>query len=132
MSLEIGRRFRSGLLITAALGLGIFVMGSHANADSDAAFKEKIDALQKKVEVLEKKQAESGGSDASSKTSSAKSAQKGYFVIPGTDTEMKISMADGEYKKHLSELFMHPEVSSISEDTRSLEEVILAIYKGGK
>jgi ABC-2 type transport system ATP-binding protein len=53
-------------------------------------------------------------------------------VLHDTDKGMKISIAGGEYKKYLSELIMHPGVSSISEDTHSLEEVIIGIYKGGK
>lgn len=53
-------------------------------------------------------------------------------VLHDTGEETKISMNEGDYKKRLSELIMHPEVSSISEDVRSLEEVILAIYKGEK
>ncbi len=59
-------------------------------------------------------------------------ASAGIEVLHDTENEMKISVAESGYKKHLSSLIMHPDVSSISEDFRSLEEVIIGIYKGEK
>lgn len=53
-------------------------------------------------------------------------------ILHDTEREMKIVMGEDRYKKCLSELIMHPDINSISEDRYSLEEVILDIYKGVK
>ena len=79
------------MLTPAIFGLGVLAMGSPAQADEVSDLKAQLKALQQRIEVLEKRPVETQVVTATGdKAAPAKPAQKGYFVIPGTETSVKI------------------------------------------
>jgi len=67
-------------------------MGSPAQADEVSELKAQLKALQQRIEVLEKRPVETKVATATGDKAAApaKPAQKGYFVVPGTETSIKI------------------------------------------
>jgi hypothetical protein len=81
------------MLTPAIFGIGILAMGSPAcAADEVAELKAQLKALQQRIEVLEKRPVETQVVTATGDkvAAPAKPVQKGYFVIPGTETSLKI------------------------------------------
>jgi len=79
------------MLTPAIFGLGVLAMGSPACADEVSDLKAQLKALQQRIEVLEKRPVETQVVTATGeKVAPAKPAKKGYFVIPGTETSVKI------------------------------------------
>lgn len=66
-----------------------------ARADSISDLKQQIELLQKKVESLEKQQAETkaavAAAPAAAPQAPAKKLPPGYFMVPGTNTELRIN-----------------------------------------
>jgi len=91
MKISIRKSYRLIWLVAAVFGTSAWMSGPVARADTLEELKMQIQALQQKVEALEKQQVEAKKVVASVEQPAPKKAsQKGYFVIPGTDTEMKI------------------------------------------
>lgn len=79
------------VLTPAIFGLGVLAMGSPACADEVAELKAQLKALQERIEILEKRPVETQVVTATGEqVAPAKPVQKGYFVIPGTETSVKI------------------------------------------
>jgi hypothetical protein len=89
---SIQKSYKVMMLTPAILGLGVLAMGSPAQADEVSELKAQLKALQQRIEVLEKRPVETQVVTATGDKAAApaKPAQKGYFVIPGTETTMKI------------------------------------------
>jgi hypothetical protein len=91
MKISIRKSYRLVWLVAAVYWTSVWMSGSAARADTIEDLKMQINALQQKVEALEKQQVETKKVVASVEQTAPKTAsQKGYFVIPGTNTEMKI------------------------------------------
>lgn len=76
--------------------LGTFSAAPFARADSIDDLKQQIQMLQKKVESLEKQQAETKAAVAAAPAPTApqapaKKMPPGYFMVPGTNTELRIN-----------------------------------------
>jgi len=90
MGFRIKQTYRMGLLVLAMVWASMS-MGSIAAADTLDDLKKQIQALQQKVELLEKQQVETKKVvDSVEEVAAKKPASKGYFIIPGTGTEIKI------------------------------------------
>ncbi len=92
MKFSIQKSYKVMMLTPAIFGLGVLAMGSPACADEVSELKAQLKALQQRIEVLEKRPVETqvvttAGDKAAAP---AKPAQKGYFMIPGTETSVKI------------------------------------------
>jgi hypothetical protein len=76
------RKILGSILMAAVLAANVILLsGQAAVADDSSDVRQQIEALQKKVEALEKQ-----ASGSSVRTSGA----KGYFELPGADTEIRI------------------------------------------
>ena len=75
--------------------LGTFSAAPFARADSIDDLKQQIQMLQKKVESLEKQQMETkaavAAAPAAAPQAPAKKLPPGYFMVPGTNTELRIN-----------------------------------------
>jgi len=88
---SIQKSYKAMMLTPAIFGLGVLAMGSPACADEVSDLKAQLKALQQRIEVLEKRPVETQVVTATGeKVAPAKPAKKGYFVIPGTETSVKI------------------------------------------
>jgi len=90
---SIKKSYKVMMLTPAIFGIGILAMGSPAcAADEVAEMKAQLKALQQRIEVLEKRPVETQVVTATGDkvAAPAKPVQKGYFVIPGTETSLKI------------------------------------------
>ena len=91
MKFSIQKSYKAMMLTPAIFGLGVLAMGSPACADEVSDLKAQLKALQQRIEVLEKRPVETQVVTATGeKVAPAKPAKKGYFVIPGTETSVKI------------------------------------------
>ena len=93
MKFSIKKSYKVMMLTPAIFGIGILAMGSPAcAADEVAELKAQLKALQQRIEVLEKRPVETQVVTATGDkvAAPAKPVQKGYFVIPGTETSLKI------------------------------------------
>lgn len=91
MKFSLQKSYKVMLLTPAVFGLGVLAMGSPAQADEVSELKAQLKALQQRIEVLEKRPVESQVVTATGeKAAPAKPVKKGYFVIPGTETSVKI------------------------------------------
>jgi len=89
---SIQKSYKALVLTPAIFGLGVLAMGSPAaQADEVSDLKAQLKALQQRIEVLEKRPVETQVVTATGeKAAPAKPVQKGYFVIPGTETSVKL------------------------------------------
>jgi hypothetical protein len=91
MKFSIRKSYKVMALTPAILGLGVLAIGSPAQADEVSELKAQLKVLQQRIEALEKRPAEPQVVTATGQMAApAKPAQKGYFVIPGTETSLKI------------------------------------------
>ncbi len=91
MKFSIRKSYKVMALTPAILGLGVLAMGSPAQADEVSELKAQLKVLQQRIEALEKRPVEPQVVTATGQMAApAKPAQKGYFVIPGTETSLKI------------------------------------------
>lgn len=91
MKLSIKKSYKVMALTPAIIGLGLLAMGSPAQADEVSELKAQLKVLQQRIEALEKRPVETQVVTATGdKATPAKPVQKGYFVIPGTETSLKI------------------------------------------
>jgi len=90
---SIQKSYKVIMLTPAIFGIGLLAMGSPAcAADEVAELKAQLKALQQRIEVLEKRPVETQVVTTTGEkvAAPAKPVQKGYFVIPGTETSLKI------------------------------------------
>jgi len=90
---SIKKSYKVMMLTPAIFGISILAMGSPAcAADEVAELKAQLKALQQRIEVLEKRPVETQVVTATGDkvAAPAKPVQKGYFLIPGTETSLKI------------------------------------------
>jgi len=80
------------MLTPAIFGIGILAMGTPACADEVSELKAQLKALQQRIELLEQRpvQTQVVTATGDKAPAPAKPVQKGYFVIPGTETSLKI------------------------------------------
>lgn len=92
MKFSIQKSYKVMMLTPAIFGIGILAMGSPACADEVSELKAQLKALQQRIEALEKRPVETQVVTATGDKAPApaKPVQKGYFVIPGTETSLKI------------------------------------------
>ena len=93
MKFSIQKSYKVMMLTPAIFGISILAMGSPAcAADEVAELKAQLKALQQRIEVLEKRPVETQVVTATGDkvATPAKPVQKGYFLIPGTETSLKI------------------------------------------
>jgi hypothetical protein len=89
---SIQKSYKVLMLTPAIFGIGILAMGSPARADEVSELKAQLKALQQRIEALEKRPVETQivTVPADKVAVPAKPVQKGYFVIPGTETSLRI------------------------------------------
>jgi len=90
---SIQKSYKVMMLTPAIFGIGLLAMGSPAcAADEVAELKAQLKALQQRIEVLEKRPVETQVVTTTGEkvAAPAKPVQKGYFMIPGTETSLKI------------------------------------------
>uniref|UniRef100_A0A7C4VR62 Porin n=1 Tax=Desulfatirhabdium butyrativorans TaxID=340467 RepID=A0A7C4VR62_9BACT len=96
MKTRIGLKPRCVLFTCILALIGTFIIPSNGRADTIEDLKQQIQLLQKKVEMLEKQQAETKAAVAAvpapaAPQAPAKKLPPGYFMVPGTDTELRIN-----------------------------------------
>lgn len=92
MKFSIQKSYKVIMLTPAIFGIGILAMGSPACADEVSELKAQLKALQQRIEVLEQRpvQTQVVTATGDKAPAPAKPVQKGFFVIPGTETSLKI------------------------------------------